>query len=321
MKRLLTIITVGLLWSAASVTSVASAQAEGWSAITKPSEVRTLSFVRPGLIAKLVELDDDGKEVEVEQVKEGSRVVAGQVVARQDDQAEQLQLKILQLQAEDTTRIEYAQAAYDQAKVDQAKTEKAYQAKAATKMELEHARLNLLIEDAKLKLAHIEAKERMATYKQTKIQVDRMKLVTPIAGRVERIFYKEGELAEAMGKMVIIVQINPLWIEVPVPIGHAKGLAVGRIAKVRFNDGVLNAEAGTAGGKTVEGEVIHKASVANAASNTLMVRVEIPNPSEAGRPAGEHVRVSFPAARAAGEGVSGKDTNGADGPGRRSNNG
>jgi multidrug efflux pump subunit AcrA (membrane-fusion protein) len=45
----------------------------------------------------------------------------------------------------------------------------------------------------------------------------------------------------------------------------------------------------------VEGSIVYVAAVADAASGTLRVRIEVPNKSN--RPAGEHVEIIFPASR------------------------
>jgi len=90
--------------------------------------------------------------------------------------------------------------------------------------------------------------------------------------------------------VVRLVQIDPLWIDVPVPIEKAKRLKPGDVVPVAF----LRAE-GPAGKEAfvederAEGKVIFVAAVSDAAAAALTVRVEVPNPK--GRPAGEPVRV------------------------------
>jgi len=88
---------------------------------------------------------------------------------------------------------------------------------------------------------------------------------------------------------------------VPVPLKQAMSLRKGQKAVVEFP---LSVDAGKTQGnapatqyaertirKGALGKIIYIASVADAASETLMVRVEMPNPS--GRPAGEKVHVKF----------------------------
>ena len=134
------------------------------------------------------------------------------------------------------------------------------------------------------------AYEAQEDYEQAKVRVDRMKKVSPIAGKVEHLFVEAGESVEALGDVVRLVQIDPLWIDVPVPIEKAKRLKAGDVVPVAFLRAV-----GPAGKEEfveddrAEGKVIFVAAVSDSAAAALTVRVEVPNPK--GRPAGEPVRV------------------------------
>lgn len=242
-------------------------------AVTKPSKDVTLSFVRPGRIAKIL-------------VKDGQDVKAGQVLAQQDDAAEQVQLAQLKAQAEDITRIKAAEAQLAQKKVELKKLEWAAQRKAVTELEVEQARLGVLISELSLALTRFQRAQDNRKYQEAKIQVARMRLTSPIAGKVEAVRVEAGESVNALAEVVRVVDIDPLWIEVPVPLKQAKSLKRGRPVRIGHGDGD-NGDKNAAMGR-----IIHIASVADAASDTLNVRVELANPS--GRPAGERVHVSFP---------------------------
>ena len=243
--------------------------AEGVEAITRPSKDPTLSFVRAGRIAEVL-------------VKKGDVVQAGQALVRQDDEAEQVQLEQLQAQAEDTTRIAAAQADLDQKKVDLKKYEEAKIKGVATDLEVQHSRLDVTIAELSLRLAHFQHKQDKRKYTEVKIQVERMTLTSPIDGTVEQILVQPGEAVDGLEDAIQIVTTDPLWIDVPVPLGEAQGIRKRQLAEIEFID---------SSGSPPKGKVIHIASVADAASNTLTVRVEAANPK--GRPAGEHVSVRF----------------------------
>ena len=81
-----------------------------------------------------------------------------------------------------------------------------------------------------------------------------------------------------------LVVTDPLWIDVPVSTPATLSLKVGGTALVHsvlpgFEDAMT-------------GHILHLAAVADAASNTRIVRVEMPNPR--GMPAGTEVSVEFP---------------------------
>ncbi|UCD51089.1 MAG: efflux RND transporter periplasmic adaptor subunit, partial [Phycisphaerales bacterium] len=132
-------------------------------------------------------------------------------------------------------------------------------------------------------LAKLEHEQAMRKYEEQRIRVDNMQLKSPIEGQIEKINVEVGESASALEEAVQVVQVDPLWIDVPVPAADAIGLKRDALAKVAFP--------GASGSPVVDGKVIFVGAVIDAASATLRVRVEVPNSRK--RPAGEHVLVTF----------------------------
>jgi len=93
---------------------------------TRPSADVTMSFTRPGWIAKVL-------------VKPGDVVKKGQLLIQMDDRAERVQLLKLKAEAEDTTRVRAAESKLKLAKLVLARTEEAKGA--TTEVELEEKRL------------------------------------------------------------------------------------------------------------------------------------------------------------------------------------
>jgi RND family efflux transporter MFP subunit len=242
-------------------------------AITNPRYDITLSYVQPGRIAKV-------------HFAEGAWVKAGQVLVQQDDAVEQIQLAQLRAASEDTTQIQASEASLAQKRVDLKKLEKAASLNAATELEVEHAKLDVKMADLSLQLARFEHEQANRKYDEVKVQVEKMRLVSPIDGRIEKIHVEAGESINALTDVVRVVQIDPLWIDVPVPLVQAMDLATGKKARVLFP---------SPNRASVEGSIIYIAAVADAASGTLRVTIEVPNKSN--RPAGEHVEIIFPASR------------------------
>ncbi len=250
---------------------------QGIKAVTEPSEDRTvLGFTFPGRIAKVL-------------VKEGQYVQAGQPLIQLDDAVERVELEMLKAKAEDSTRVRAAELRLKRARVVLGKVRKAYQDKAASKRELEEATLAAAMAELELEIARLERRQAQGRYRQAVLKLERMRLLSPVAGRIERLLVRAGESIKALAPVARIVQVNPLRIEVPVPMARARGIRPGQAARVRFADGA---------GGAAEGRVVRLSSVADAGSGTLAVRVEVPNP--AGRPAGEQVTVEFIATGAPG---------------------
>jgi len=242
-------------------------------AITHPSSDVLLSFTLPGQIARVL-------------CKEGDVVKAGQAVAVLDDRAEQLQLSQMEAQAKDVTQIRASEASLEQKRVDLEKLEKAASSRAATELEVEHARLEVKIAELSLDLARFEHEQAQRKYEETRARVDRMRLTSPGDGTVEEVHVEAGESVNALDEVVRIVNTRVLWIDASLLLEAAARLQVGMAVEVRFS---------APNPVVYEGRVIHIAAVADAASGTLKARIEVPNRD--GRPAGEHVQVMCPPVR------------------------
>jgi len=243
-------------------------------AVTKPSQDVTLSFAHPQ------NGSSSGRVAEV-LVKEGDTVTAGQLVAKEDDTEEQAGLDVAMAQANDNTRTEA------QEKVE-AQKEKVYENKknnpAVNQSEKDEALVDVEVAKANVRLSQFEHVQDGRKAAQAKATFEKTRLKTPISGIVEQTMVKAGENVDNQNmKVMRIVNIDPLWIEVPVPFAVARDLKLDSPAGVIFSNKEKR-----------EGKVIHVATVADSASDSLLVRVEVEN--KAKTPAGERVTVSFPGA-------------------------
>jgi RND family efflux transporter MFP subunit len=262
--RPLTAIAVVLFIAGASLCS-----AQGISAITDPSADVMLSFLTAGRIAEVL-------------AKEGDVVKTDQLLARQDDSVEQIQLTQLRASAEDTTQILAAQATLEQKKVDLKRLAWAAERGAATELEVEHAKLDVRIAELSLKVAEFDRAQAIRKYESALVSVENMRLKSPVSGTVEKVSIEVGESTNALEEVIRIVRTDPLWIDAPVPLNRANKLKVNQTALVNFT--------GTEG-QSAQGKIIFIATAADAASSTLRVRIELPNKTK--RPSGEHVTVNF----------------------------
>jgi hypothetical protein len=196
----------------------------------------------------------------------------------------------LKQQAESLVRVDYAQEKLNYSQLNLSRAEKAYKAGGITDMELDEAKQDVLLQKASFEVAKLDHDEVRANYAQMNVRVDQMEIKSPADAVVEQIVLKEGEGADALGKVIILVKNDPLWVDVPVNLAQAGKLKLGQAARVQFfgpgENGAL-----APNGPSVEGKITFVASVAQ--QGQLTVRVEAPNP--AGRPAGEQVQVSFDA--------------------------
>jgi RND family efflux transporter MFP subunit len=242
-------------------------------AVTKPSADIELSFVRPGKIGEVL-------------VKEGEAVKGGQLLARLDDKVEQIQLIQLKAKAANRTKIEAAEAELLQKKEDLKKLEEARKKGAATDWEVEHARLNVDIGLHSVQFAKFEHEQDRLKYEENMAEVERMRLVSPINGLVEDVTIEVGQSAQPLKTVIRVVDIDPLRVDVLAPIALAERLQPNQTAYVSFPSGSKQA-----GSQQGQGHITFISAFSRAGSDTLRVRLEIPN--RALRPAGERVGVSF----------------------------
>jgi RND family efflux transporter MFP subunit len=241
-----------------------STSPKGFQAITKPSKDVTVSFVHPGRILQVL-------------AAKGDEVKEGQLLAQQDDSEEQAAKESDRLAAESVVQIEAEKAIRDQKLVDQKKYEQY-----GSEFEKENAILEVKIEEAKIKVAELQHDQAIAKYKQSSVLVEKYKVMAPISGLIADEFLKAGESAEGGNtKLVRIVQLDPLWVEVPVPMTVARKLNKGDAANVTFTDG-----------KDRPGKVAVISPTGDAPSETILVRLEVANPQKIS--SGENVFVSFP---------------------------
>ncbi len=116
---------------------------------------------------------------------------------------------------------------------------------------------------------------------------ERLKLRTirsPINGVVVKRFYSPGEFVQDEA-ILSLAQINPLRVEVVVPVRMYGQVKVGMSAKVEW-------EAPLGRVRTAEVTVVDP--VVDAASGTIGIRLELPNPKKDRLPAGTKCWVEFP---------------------------
>ena len=244
----------------------APAKFKGYQAITKPSKDVTVSFVRPGRVVEVL-------------AAKGDEVKANQLIARQDDAEEQVALKADKLKADDETRWRIQEKYRDQKALAY---KKMLGAPGGTgQIELDEAKLNVDVSEAQIIMVKLEHDGDILKYQQSAVAVEKLKVLAPIGGVVAEEFLKAGESADGGNmKLVRIVQLDPLWVEVPVPFLQARKLKRDDAALVTFSDG-----------KDRPGKVAVVSAVGDSASETLLVRVEVPNPEKI--PSGENVFVNF----------------------------
>ena len=249
-----------------------SASLEGEEAITKPSEQRELSFSTPGLIVKV-------------DVKEGDVVKKDQVLILQDDRIGQEALKELEIKANSRLQIDFAEKDVEHKKVNLARKERGLLNDSVSRSEYEEVKLEVALAETRLKLAAQEQSLSKIALEKQKAENDQKRMVSPIPGAIRKLEAGEGEQADPSKPALIVVQNDPLWVELNLETTKAKNLKLGQEVKVRY---VEEAEWRAA-------KIIFFDPVVDAASDTQLIRLELKNPEN--RASGMQAVVKMPDAK------------------------
>jgi len=252
------------------IISASAAEVEG---ISQPSADVALSFVRPGKIVNIT-------------VKDGDKVKKGQLLAQIDSELEVSKIAQLKAELKNDVKQRAEKAKIEQKTKDLESLVKAVQDGAGTQKEVDTAKLEILQLKFNLETLAFEKLQVEKKIVEQEIFKNQSNLISPINGRIEKVDIEVGESVERLKEVFRIVRIDPLWVDVNIPIANTVGLKEGSKLFVKFRDGL---------GKTVatkEALIIFRSAVADPGSETLNFRLEVKN-SEM-RLAGERVMVIVP---------------------------
>jgi RND family efflux transporter MFP subunit len=266
------VIIAGL--SLSVLAAATAARCDSYPAKAMPWQDTSLGFSAPGRIVAVP-------------IHHGEVVQAGQILVREEDDDERLAMEMAKLQAESTLRIQAAQAELDSDKVDLARTQAAASQNAATPFELQQAELKVTIDQLSLQLEEFTHQNDELKYEQAKAALAERTILAPFTGIVEDYQVHVGEVADPSKPAVRLIQIDPLKVEVPVPVAVAAKLQLGQTANIAF-----------VSGDVLVGTIYWIANASDYASGTLLIRLGAPNPQNL--PAGQQVQVDFTSTDAAG---------------------
>lgn len=256
---------------------------EAWS--VRAGRFGTLEWVtRPSRDALMgFSVATDVREIAV---KPGQKVKKGDLLVRGRDGEALAALVSQRIRAANMAPVDSAKAGLELAEVRYKRIMEAAAENATNPQEIDERRVSVDAAKAQLANAIASNREEESRILQLDETLQRYRLEAPFDGVVDQVVVDEGSTIEPPQPVLRVVAIDPMWIDLPVPVEETvrKNLKQGDAAWVLLD---------VPGAEQVASKVLHVSPVADAGAGTRIVRVEIPNSK--GYPPGTRARVRFDA--------------------------
>ena len=224
----------------------------------------------------------DGVLMEV-LVKRGDKVARGQPLARLDDEIAKREANLARIRASSdiavrTGRIQTEFRDRELKRLETLRDSESVSTSAYEKAEIEHKLALLSVDEASLGKSLAEAEYELAD-----AQLQRRIITSPVDGIIVDVVMSPGEYVHEQSTLMNIAAIDPLYVEVYLPVSSYGSIRTGMSAVVRPEQPV-------GGEYTAKIAVIDQ--VFDAGSRTFGVRLELPNP-EFKLPGGVRCTVEF----------------------------
>lgn len=221
-------------------------------------------------------------------VKEGDRVKEGQVLVELDAEVHRAALAISEQRAKSTARIEAAQANLDVKRVGLERQKTLQTRGVASDADVDEADLEMKAAQAQLTVSKEEKLLYQLEVARDRKALARLTIRAPMAGIITRRIQDMGEAAEEFQPLVQLVVLDVLHVMAHVPQDVAAALKPGDAAEVVL-DGKPDVRHPC--------RVLVIDPVIDAASETVRVKLELPNPKYQVA-AGARATVIFPQGQA-----------------------
>lgn len=228
---------------------------ESYQTFLKPYRIAGVASAQRDLLSRLY-------------VEEGEHVTKGQLLVDMDHRQLKARLDLSTKSASFVGPIDSARALVKMRKIKITALKKLEKRGNAKPQELIAAQTNLEMSQAQLRTTREDKSLRELELKVILAQIEEKKLYSPFDGIVTQVHRYEGELVGGTTSepILTLVQLDPLLADFHLPPESAKKLKSGMSVQLQSED------------NTIKGEVTFISPVINAQSNTMMVRMTLPNP-------------------------------------------
>jgi RND family efflux transporter MFP subunit len=225
-------------------------------------------------------------------VRRGDTVKMGQIVATMDSEVEAAAVAVNRARAASEADIQVQQARLVNSRSKLKRAESLFKRGISTTAQIEDLRAELRVIEGQFSQAQLTRKlARLELDRSLKVLAQRV-IKSPINGIVTQRLLSKGEFVFQEGSIINLAKIDPLYVEVYLPVAHQHGIKKGDAAQVELS---FNKN------KEYAAKVVVVDRVFDSASGTFGVRLELPNPGNQ-LAAGQRCKVRFELPKPASEG-------------------
>lgn len=243
---------------------------EHFDCVIEPKSTIELGSPEEGIISEIA-------------VERGDSVGAGDIVARLDSELQRLTVELAQIRAGSDVEVRQNRARLSFRERETARVEKLYERDVVSTKTRDEAAIESDLARYGVESAQLQLKLAQVELAQARARLDRRRIVSPVDGVVVAVDMAPGEYAYEQSPVMTVAEIDPLYVEVYVPIAYYGQVHAGMPAEVR-------PQAPIGGAHRARVKVVDR--VFDAASSTFGVRLELPNP-DFRLPAGLKCKVRF----------------------------
>ena len=257
-------ISIALLFIAAP------ALASEYDCLIEPRQELKLAAPVPGVVAEVA-------------VDRGDRVHKGQVVARLESDVEEANAQVATVHATNETAIASGKARVEFLQRKMNRNAQLRPDNIVSFAQADEAAADEKVAEAQLREAELNVAQARLEAKRAVAQLRQREVVSPVDGVVIERALGPGEFRNDQAHILTVAEMNPLRVEAFLPIAIYGEIKVGDYATIAPEQPV---------GGRYQARVTVVDRVLDAASGTVGVRLELPNPDLA-LPAGIHCRLTL----------------------------
>ncbi len=269
--RQASILTSAALCVFATLASAQDLSDQAFDCVMDPADIISLGAPVAGILETI-------------NVRRGTPVTRGQVIASLESSVEQATIGLLETRANSDVAISAQSARRDLIKQQQERIRTLVERNVASAEQLQEAEAELVAAESLLAQAVLDkeiAEQELARAMQ---QLEQRTIKSPTDGVVFTRDLSEGEFVPSNGSIVTIVQLDPLLIEAFLPVELYQKVENGMTATIAPAAPIT---------ETYEATIVAFDQVFDAASGTFGVSLELPNPDRL-LPAGHRCILTFP---------------------------